>query len=524
MNYFHTVSVYQLISLLLYKKKYHDNEENCIILRDILVPKIRNMEYLREQFDKVIIYTDYWKEKTVDSQERCIVNYFDSLFENEELDLNNNLIIVGCAHNTFGMYLSIKKIDFVFLEDAAGLLSRPNILDAINIKQYALKYELICKYGLITGKNPNIKQYICDFIAQDKDFSVEESEEYVDFCVVRELNELELCERQQIIEMFVEMKSIPLKENSMILLTQHFANLRTLTFEEQMLIYQIFVDYFTKGYEVVLKPHPDDLMYYPLLFPEKSIIKEKFPAEFLPFMFETKPKAIATISSTSSYSLRSCFDNVIEMGVDFEKDFVKTHKYYVAVRLLEKFVENGIGMTYGCNDEVVAALINCWDIDVKPQKANINNSIKNNVIIMDKFIEGNKIGRQYIKDNLEFGSFILLNGNEAYDFYDCRENVIWNYIIPVVIAKKSIKRDEILQLSDLTPEVIYIATKDERIRKMTRETNINMKLQSCGVEIEVHPLTKEEERIKILEGMLAATEKRLEWYIEQYGEIEENKV
>ena len=324
MNYFHAVSVYQLINMILYRKKYCNNEENCLVIRDILIAKIRDMSYIENLFDKVVIYGDFWSEKEIEKQENFIVNYYDQLFDSQELDLQDSNIIVGCAHNTFGMYLSIKEIPFTFLEDAAGLLTRPEILDAINVKQNALKYEMICKYGLISGQSPVITRYMCDFVAQNENFNEEMKSRSIDFCVIKELNELDEDERRKIMHLFSDIERIDLNSNVMVILTQHFANLRSLLFEEQILIYQTFIDYYAGRYEIVLKPHPDDLLFYPMIFPDITIIKEKFPAEFLPFLFTNKPAAIATISSTSSFSLRSGFNNVVEMGTSFERDF--THR------------------------------------------------------------------------------------------------------------------------------------------------------------------------------------------------------
>ena len=45
----------------------------------------------------------------------------------------------------------------------------------------------------------------------------------------------------------------------------------------------MFVDYFLPGKNLVIKPHPDDLMYYSQIFPDAQIIREKFPSEFIPF-------------------------------------------------------------------------------------------------------------------------------------------------------------------------------------------------------------------------------------------------
>lgn len=521
MNYFHAVSVYQLINLLLYKKKYYECEENCLILRDLLLPKIRNMRYLSTQFKKIVIYTDYWKGKDVPSQENCIVEYYDELLANEELELENCPIIVGCAHNTFGMYLSIKKINFIFLEDAAGLLSRFEILDTINQGQNTLKYEMICKYGLITGKNPNIKKYICDFKAQKAGFSMEDTEKYIDLCVVQELDKLNHEERTKIIEMFVETKTIPIKENTMILLTQHFANLRTLSFEEQIAIYQIFMDYLTNGYFVIIKPHPDDLMYYPMLFPGISIIREKFPAEFLPFMFDRKPKAVATISSTTSYSLRSCFDNVIEMGTMFEKDYKKVHRYYIALKLLEKLNNKNIVHFWGCNEQILMQLMRSWNLEINLQKYCVDLLEKQAIVIMDASGEEEKKIRGMFMDRLEQESYIVLNSNIL--FASCNEiEKMRGTIIPIVISKRVLDTDRDFCVLNLEDEVIYFITKNKRFANMVREMRIHMELKACGIEINVEGLNPEQEKIKILEGMLKATEKRLERYIELYGEEVEN--
>ena len=467
------------------------------------------------------MYVDTWKAKTTLTQEKNIVEYFDELLFKEGVNLENELIVVACAHNTFGMYLSIKEINFVFLEDAAGLLSRPHILDDVNSRQNQLKYKLIQKYGLITGDNPRIVGYVCDFLAQDENFSQEMKQKSTDLCVVKEISALEEEERLSLLGIFINTGKIELTQHAVILLTQHFASLRVLSFEEQMSIYQVFIDYYLKGYNVVFKPHPDDVMFYPMLFPESEIIREKFPAEFMPFVFDNKPMAIATISSTSSFSLRSAFDDVIEMGNDFEREYVFTHKYYVALELYKILSKNKEITTYGCNVKMLRQLLRGNGNDYILKEGN-SSDLSTDVVIWDKTETMFEDANKYILEQIEKTSFILMNTNNSFDFYNGIDKEIWNYIIPVVISKKPNGYNPEIHTLDFKEEVIYVVTQNERIKKMLKETSINKSLNHCGMNVSAKTLSDEQERIKILEGMLEATEKRMLFHMKQNEERGEN--
>lgn len=517
MNIFHAVSVYQLLNVILYKRKYCVEQENCLILRELMLPKILNIKLLENEFNKIILYDDMWKAKTIATQEKNIVAYFDDLFNREQLSLENELLIVGCAHNTFGMYLSIKSINFVFLEDAAGLLSRPYILDDVNARQNNLKYRLIHKYELITGSNPCITGYVCDFLAQDVSFDEEKRMKSTDLCVVKELSLLSENERNELMSIFIDTTKRTLKSDALILLTQHFASLRTMSFEEQMSIYQIFIDYYLEGYNIIFKPHPDDVMFYPMLFTDVLVIREKFPAEFLPFIFDEKPSAIATISSTSSFSLRSSFDDVIEMGTSFEKDFIFTHRYFVAVELIKKISTCKKIATYGCNEIMLKQLLRD-NVEGCCLQENIANDTMGEIAIIDKTEGVFEDTTRYILENIDKTSFIIMNTDNSYHFYNGLNKEVWNYLIPIVITKKKNCFNGDIHALDLEDEIIYFATQEERIKSMLKEIRINKSLEHCGMDISTVTLTEEQEKIKILEGMLEATEKRMLYHMKQNTE------
>ena len=67
---------------------------------------------------------------------------------------------------------------------------------------------------------------------------------------------------------------------------------------------------------MLIKPHPDDILYYDSLFPEAEIIRERFPSELLPLAFRELPGTVCTVSSTGinlirrNFQKRSCFSRV----------------------------------------------------------------------------------------------------------------------------------------------------------------------------------------------------------------------
>lgn len=508
MIFFHVVSVYQLLNAVLLRKKYRE-ERACLFIRDILLPKLKAESFLYEEFDKVVVYGDIWSGKTIDEQEQVITNYYNDLFSKNDVSLKEgDEIIVGCAHNTFGMYLSINGIHFSFLEDAAGLISRYWILDDINKKQLALKYELICKWGLINAQNHLITKIICDFRAQDENFQPSK-DKYLDFCVAKELAMLSEAERTRVISIFTDTKEIAIRPNSLLLLTQHFANLRTLSFEEQIYIYQIFMDYYTGNYNVVIKPHPDDLMFYPLLFPDVEIVKDRFPAEFLPFITTNVPKVVATVSSTSIFSLRSCFPTTLEMGTEFEKDYKYTHKYFCALKLIEALGGNMLVDYLGCNMRMVDVLISQNELKISREESKCTASFK--IKCVDKIGEEN--GEITIKEDLSKEIIFFLNSDNCYDFSNWIEKD-WGNLIPIVIRKKPIaKKNDGVPLMDLGEEVIYIHTTNSDYKNKIREFEMKKELESSNIVLEISQMSEEEEKIKILEGMLAATEAKLKYYM-----------
>lgn len=519
---FHVVSTYQLIYLIIYKIKYYNDENTVLLVADTLLKKYPNIKDLLWVFDDIIVYNLAYPKSVLDkSFNEDIKNHFEGIFKEHKHDINKfDEIIVGCAHYYFGIFLVTQNIKFTFMEDAAGILSRPFVLDNIEKPIFPDKNKIVLSYGLYNGNSECVTKKICNMSAQVEGFSDDKAEH---FDVVEELLELSNESQKKIVNFFIDIDKLEIPKDSILILTQHFANLRILSFEDHALIYQMMVDYFFTNDNIVFKPHPDDIMYYSELFPQAGIVREKFPSEFLPIIFNNKPKGIATISSTAINNLKNNFDNIFTMDFEYEKQFHFTHKYYVTLKLLKYLSSKSVNVV-GSNKRLLENLWNHSDITGEKCVFSYNDiNESNNFLIIDDLDE-NRLNEEeiipFLNDLDNEKCVVFINSKHNFCFYDINHKNIWDYITPITITKKVLREDEFYD--NEKTEVLYVYTKSEELKKMIENFECEKELKNIGMEISVSHLTPDQRRIKVLEGILEATEKRLLYYIEKDKE-EKNK-
>lgn len=468
------------------------------------------------QYDAIFRYRNS-KEDTA--------TYFLKILPN--MDLVSDIYIWG-AQYSFGIFAAEQNIPFIFCEEATGMMSRRNILehiDEIN-PHLACLYQYVQELGLYTGKCAVAKAILYNFSAQLKNFDTG-LENHINFSVVDELLSLEKVEQREIISFFTEVKELYLPLESIVLFTQPLANLRLILFEEEILLYQMTIDYFFQNRSLVIKPHPDDLIYYSKLFPDATIIKERFPSEFLPFLVDNKPKCVATIYSTAIYNLRGHYPEVFELDDRYERDFPKTHRYYMALQIAKSLQKpiycvgtNEILMEKLAN-RVGISLENCdteFREDILPEAPYI-------VIVDDITIQGGSVREKLQKALLnadENAVFIFTNTKLDYCWYAIEQKDFWKNILCVPIVKTL--RDDAPEedfYENLKEEQIYVYAKDLKLLKEVNAMTIKKSLPHVGIDVSKLPLTSEEEHIKMLEGILAATEQRLLYYINRVKELEQ---
>ena len=430
-------------------------------------------------------------------------------------------IYVWGSHFSLGISLAENNVHCILCEDAAGLLSRPEIVEAIDAND-TLKsqyYSYIKNLGLYDASAECAKGALCNVSAQNNSFQTFGN--IIDFNVTKKFMELPEEQRNQIISFFLpEKKDIAIGKDTTILLTQHFANLKVLSFEQQILIYQLFVDYFLDNTSLVIKPHPDDLMYYSQLFPCAKIVREKFPSEFMPVIFNHQPKCIATISSTAIYNLRESYPKIIELDSRFEKDFGMIHRYFAAVKMAQKLNMNIACL--GANEVLARCLCDTLDGFVPSVSCKEEHIQQPCVLLVDDVTEQEDEGRievQTLLQTLDSNSCVIfINSKEDYCWYDYELRDIWTNIVPVSLKKRILENTPEDFYASLRDEILYVYSKNEELLTMAKNTVIDKELLHTGISIENNTFTPEQERIKMLEGILAATEKRLLYYIEKERE------
>ena len=507
---YHVITTYHLLNALLLHLSF-EKEEGTLLIPSWFAQKFSHMDLLYKVFNKIV---------TIDIQYRFShsKNETQNYFKSYVGDIKGfSEIYVWGAQYSFGIMLAEQKIPFVFCEEGAGLLSRPSILENIDSELKKDYLDYIKNLGLFSGNIPYVNRVFCNQKAQIENFYTEK--QVINFDVIKELGKLTCNKRQEIMNFFVgkEIKlSIPC--NSVLFLTQHFANLKVLSFEEQVEIYQIVIDYFFPNQKIIFKTHPDDLMYYSRLFPEAQVIRDRFPSEFLPFIVQNTPSCIATISSTAIFNLRGNYSNIFELDGWYEKNFRMTHRYYVALIIARTLRQKVFSIN--TNDILIKRLSKVIGVNVQQNDFyNIDTMRDPYVLLIDDIIIQNKKSRERIRhilQNLHKDSCVFfLNSKEDFCWYDYGCRVLWEKIVPIILQKTvlpPLKEDFYISTDE---ETIYAYSLNKELLAMVKEKEIKKVLPHAGVEINTCTLTAEQERIKILEGILAATEKRLIYYIEK---------
>lgn len=300
---YHAISSYQLLEVMLHRYIYHKKEKAVLILPDFITEKYPQYHNLvkKKFFEEVYLFP---YTKIPHTNEKEIFLLADAAYrELVPWDLKQfQKIYVAGAHFYFSLLLIYKKISFEFFEDAAGILSCPEILLEIINKKYPIQGAIAQKYGLITGDHPCICSVIYKKTAQKRKIL---QKVLLDFSVEDELENIPHLQRRRFRHFFIKKRFWT--SANLIFLTQHFSNMGIMEEEEQKELYKYLYETHLKKFRLIIKKHPDDKTDYSKIFPKAQIIQEVFPSEFLPYVFWRKPKMVCSLSSTSMENLRRHF-------------------------------------------------------------------------------------------------------------------------------------------------------------------------------------------------------------------------
>ncbi len=499
---FHAISSFQLILVTLIKISQYPQQKSTLIISLDVVRRLGNYKDFLYFFNDIIIYDNAEGNRIIERNGN-LTKYFNNIFKENKLDISKyEKIYLACAHNCFGIYISINNIQYVFIEDGVGALSRPEILHNID-KIYVKKDEFSIEYNLYDGSNPNAIYCIYNANFQKKDFT--HLPKYKHFDISDTLKKLDDETIGVILKIFTNNLVVDCKKDAVVILTEHFANLNIFTWEEQILAYQLVVDYYFENKSLLFKAHPDDLMYYEKLFNNISVIRNKFPAELLPYIFKNKPKTALTLSSTSIHTLKCSFENTISFNYNFthkHKEFRCLHKIFVALKFAEKFDSKCIYL-FGLNEIIVENFIKLNKTSFAKYKLlnnifEFNNIQDSKVIIIDNISYYGYNHRNIINEFLESlpkdKIVIFINSVEDYAFYNIYDKILLKNINVITIKKEIYK------------EVYFDYDKDEYIyyfsKSLLEPFEIKYNLPQSGINILGHFTNKKDSNLTLIKKLI----------------------
>ncbi len=517
MKLYHATTVYHLLNAIAHVQKDGTFGEDDILLAPWLKTKISDFDILKMFFLEYYFYDADLNRIPEGKLEEEINKNINQFCNKNSIDLSRyDEIVVGGAQYNFGIYLCNNDIEFSAIEESCGILSRPEVVENIDANFTVARASIAKKLEIFRATHSAMTRVYCDVDCQAEGF---ECDKMVDFKVLEILNTMDDDKIENLLKMFGIAEKIDVDESASFLLTQQFACLKLMDLEDQILIYQLFCDFFLKGNKILIKPHPDDPCYYSQFIENATVIREKFPSELTPFVFKNLPQTVATVSSTGINPLKPLFKNIIQLDFRYEREFRKTLKYYVALQLISLTGLKKCKL-FGTNDVLLKqlAVVNNIELDIEviDHLSTLEYS-PNTVVIVDECSHGEKNVGELL--NLNFANYIFLNTDNTYGFYRYEDKYVHGKILPVVI-KKAVTRDDENYISK-DDEVLYAYSTDKEIYSKMKDIQLEENLENTGVSFKIAELTEEQLEIERLKGILAATEKRLLYYIDK--EKEETK-
>lgn len=457
-----------------------------------------------EIFDKVIKYK--WEFQRFISYpndvfgeiEQAMAESMGEFWRDEITEYN-----IFYAARFFGSFLVYNKIHFNWFEEADGRYENPYPPMQDDMRMYKERYELASIYGLYTAENDLIDNI---FIAFRANSHIQISEKMIDFAVNDELEKMDSDEVKKILKFWgADCHSNTVQPNSVLLLTQHFCNVKIITFEEQALLYQMTVDYYIPGAKLYIKLHPSDLFPYNEYLSNCTYIDADYPSELLQYTCDGIFDKVIAVSSTGANNLNVISKSQLVINEEYITGFVDNDLYYFAVKLINLSDCYNI-FAIGLNEAHMQAMLETYqskekkvvymedDIENIPKKKNL-------IFLGNKYSDGNiKMLEPLLREGCTCVWLSVLGNFQEWEFL--KKN-----ITNVKIIESCSKND--IERKILSQKAVYICTEDsdmiERINNMSYEKI----LENSGIVVNVEANGDKDLQINILRGMLQETENAL---------------
>lgn len=498
---YHAITTYHLIEAWTHKALMFPDDPAILLYDDVMEDKFPNMQNLisLNAFTN-IIGIPYRKSPR---NEDDLNIWMDSIFSDLNISSDDDIYVFG-GQFYFSYWLIKNSIPFTFGEEASGRLSKPEVVMENDMELNMLRYSIAYENGMYVGDNALVKAKIYNSRAQKEDFVDEKA---VDFDVVQKISCLPNVVIENMMAFFNTPRKIKVNQKSVIILTQHFTNLKMMSLDDQISLYTQTIDYYLEKYYPVIKVHPDDQIFYSQIIKNGMVIRERFPSELLPYVFEEMPSKIATISSTGIFSFLSIFKDYLYFDTDYEKNYKKNHIFYLIgyiIKLLKVRYDRVV--YYGTSKQQLCNLLIHSNLNISKSFAS---QIKEN--------DDDQVDIAILDRNEQ----VDLKPERIYFFTNVKEMTKLSFWLKdnmnKLVTKKIyiFKNKEVISVESLT---VYVS--DSQRRKRINEMSYVKKLENSDLEILIPDQDELLNKVNILEAILEVTEKRLVEEINRKNEVE----
>lgn len=296
---YHVITVYQLLCAILHKLRYHSERRGVLLIPEAFksycvdLPLLKSLGIFHEisYMDwSVWVYSEEYLRENGWKIYRSAVNHEPDEFQE---------IVVGGTQYIFAPFLAMNRVEFSYLEEGCGRYAQMEEF-VENIQAF---HPQMAELGLYFGTLDASSPYITNIYGKIPD-GWNGDERVHSFDVGKELESYPAEVIDDLRKVFgISPGEIPEVQDAILLLTEHFANMETISLRSQIRLYALLVDLFAHGRPLIVKPHPSDDVDYCEIFPDAHVLNANFPVEFLWHSASRQNWRMLAVSCTSIYSL-----------------------------------------------------------------------------------------------------------------------------------------------------------------------------------------------------------------------------
>ena len=502
---YYALTTYHILCCMLHRMTQRKDESATLLLSNIHFNSVAGLKKYESSdiFNEIKIIDELEclvqtrrKEKRGEHVQKIIRKEAKTFYKKLPVHLPDYDEVILCSdHFPMGWAMLTKRISYDYIEEACGSLSQQELIRS-NMKRNKTQYESLA-FMQYFGQSPLVKTIYADIERQEPNYK---NKKMKDFSVKKILKNMSPEEQTKILHFFGMQVYQWTDRKVALILTQNMENLGLRSLQEQHLLYQLLADYFCQGMQLVVKPHPDDIagMYQECFRGEATVLPFNAPSELLPYCWPGTFDLGITVSSTAILGLADRLQRQVSFDIRIHTDFKQIHRYAAAMVLIQAW---GLpAWDYGLNDRL-------WDElgMVMLQPGLVKGRAENlrdvpGVLVVDQ-VEDSMV--DFLQSRDEGEPVIFLNTQEDYRYFDGKNYKVFENIRPLVLQKM---QDGVSKEKE---EYIWIYAKGGN-KKVAENISWERHLKYTGLTLYIEGIgCKEEWKIKVLEGVLKATEARL---------------